>query len=352
MTINQRVFSLLIAFLLLVAVPSAFVQAQPIRFGVSASVNKGGGILVVDTIAGLAGEKAGLKKGDVILEIDGKKLATLQNYSDAVDAAKETMRMTVQRAGASEAVTLTARLVASTSDHTLEKKPTPPTPQEQVELKKRANEFFQPGARYLGTWKKEKTEDAPELSGKIALLCGEDFTGILFDPALPKTIVPFSLKQTPLSGAFPFVGRLHNTDSETLLREAAKTNTGFSTCKMLAEGKGVLELGFDGKNVVGRKDVVYLLEFVPSQQPIVRCHCEACCVCRCECLIVGCKRCIAKHGATCGGRPEDCACHTPPPPKCECTACCKCTCQCPIENCKDCVAKQAWRDLRRNGSGL
>ncbi|MDR0522439.1 MAG: PDZ domain-containing protein [Planctomycetaceae bacterium] len=69
------------------------------KFGVRAMTRDDGkGVMVTEVVQGLPGALAGLEQGDVILEIDGKTLRNEQDYSDAVDAAGETMTMKIRNA--------------------------------------------------------------------------------------------------------------------------------------------------------------------------------------------------------------------------------------------------------------
>jgi WD40 repeat protein len=84
--------------------------AEQIRFGVQAAENNGDGMLVERVFPGYAGEKAGLKRGDVILAINGKAIKTEQEYSDAVDASGKTMLLMLRKAGARNVVTIGVEL--------------------------------------------------------------------------------------------------------------------------------------------------------------------------------------------------------------------------------------------------
>jgi len=64
-------------------------------FGVKAAENNGTGVKVTEVVANLPGQKAGFEVGDVILEINGTKIANEQGYSDAIDRAGQTARMKV-----------------------------------------------------------------------------------------------------------------------------------------------------------------------------------------------------------------------------------------------------------------
>lgn len=64
-------------------------------FGVKAAENNGSGVKVVEVVAGLPGQKSGFEVNDVILEINGTKIASEQDYSDAIDRAGKVARMKV-----------------------------------------------------------------------------------------------------------------------------------------------------------------------------------------------------------------------------------------------------------------
>ena len=91
------------------AVPAA-PQVEQVRFGVQAADNDGNGVIVEQVFEGYAGHKAGLRRGDVILAINGKKVATEKEYSDAVDASGKTMLLMVRKAGAGNIVTIAVEL--------------------------------------------------------------------------------------------------------------------------------------------------------------------------------------------------------------------------------------------------
>jgi membrane-associated protease RseP (regulator of RpoE activity) len=64
-------------------------------FGVKAIENNGNGVKVTEVIAGLPGQKSGFEVNDVILEINGMKITSEQEYSDAIDRAGKVARMKV-----------------------------------------------------------------------------------------------------------------------------------------------------------------------------------------------------------------------------------------------------------------
>jgi S1-C subfamily serine protease len=67
-------------------------------FGVRcADRNDNNGVTVTRVFPGYSGARAGLKKGDVILEIDEQRIWDIQDYSDAVNAATgKIMRLKVR----------------------------------------------------------------------------------------------------------------------------------------------------------------------------------------------------------------------------------------------------------------
>jgi len=79
---------------------------EPIRFGVTVSVYSGGGLLVEDVLEGHAGQRGGLRRGDVILALNGRAVTTLQEYSDAVDTAGRMMLVTLRRTGSANPITI------------------------------------------------------------------------------------------------------------------------------------------------------------------------------------------------------------------------------------------------------
>jgi len=64
-------------------------------FGVKAENNNGTGVKVTEVVANLPGQKAGFEVGDVILEINGTRITSEQDYSDAIDRAGQAARMKV-----------------------------------------------------------------------------------------------------------------------------------------------------------------------------------------------------------------------------------------------------------------
>lgn len=64
-------------------------------FGVKAVGNNGNGVKITEVVAGLPGQKSGFEVNDVILEINGAKIASEQDYSDAIDRAGKVARMKV-----------------------------------------------------------------------------------------------------------------------------------------------------------------------------------------------------------------------------------------------------------------
>ena len=69
-------------------------NTEPV-FGVKAVGNNGNGVKVTEVVAGLPGQKAGFEVNDIILEINGTKIASEQDYSDAIDRTGKVARMVV-----------------------------------------------------------------------------------------------------------------------------------------------------------------------------------------------------------------------------------------------------------------
>jgi len=64
-------------------------------FGVKAIENNGNGVKVTEVVAGQPGQKSGFEVNDVILEINGAKITSEKEYSDAIDSAGKVARMKV-----------------------------------------------------------------------------------------------------------------------------------------------------------------------------------------------------------------------------------------------------------------
>ncbi|MDR1268364.1 MAG: PDZ domain-containing protein [Planctomycetaceae bacterium] len=69
---------------------------EKVKFGVRAANNNGDGVVITDIRNKYPGAKAGLEVGDVILTIDGKKITSEKEYSDAIDAAGREMKLVVR----------------------------------------------------------------------------------------------------------------------------------------------------------------------------------------------------------------------------------------------------------------
>ena len=69
-------------------------NTEPV-FGVKAVENNGNGVKVTEVVTDLPGQKAGFEVNDVILEINGVKITSEQEYSDAIDRAGKVARMVV-----------------------------------------------------------------------------------------------------------------------------------------------------------------------------------------------------------------------------------------------------------------
>jgi membrane-associated protease RseP (regulator of RpoE activity) len=64
-------------------------------FGVEAVENSGNGVKVTKVLAEMPGQKSGFEINDVILEINGAKITSEKEYSDAIDSAGKIARMKV-----------------------------------------------------------------------------------------------------------------------------------------------------------------------------------------------------------------------------------------------------------------
>jgi len=68
----------------------------PIRLGIQAADNQGDGVIITRVVQGMPGQRAGLEVGDVILEINGKKISSEKEYSDAIDTATGNVTVTTR----------------------------------------------------------------------------------------------------------------------------------------------------------------------------------------------------------------------------------------------------------------
>jgi hypothetical protein len=92
------------------AAPAAAAPARRVSFGtVPDFAFSGPGVRVDGTVAGSPAEKAGLRAGDVILGIEGRPIASLQAFSDALKALApgQTVNVTVKRGDQELAVPVT-----------------------------------------------------------------------------------------------------------------------------------------------------------------------------------------------------------------------------------------------------
>ena len=66
-------------------------------------------VQITEVVAGSAAEAAGLKVGDLIMEVDGKTISSNSDLSDAIDAynAGDTATFTIRRSNERIAVTVT-----------------------------------------------------------------------------------------------------------------------------------------------------------------------------------------------------------------------------------------------------
>lgn len=85
-------------------------QEQKIRLGVQAADNRGDGVRITNLISGFPGKNAGLEVGDIILEINGKKITSEQEFSDAVDKADGKLEMLIRDGKNNRVVPLTIGL--------------------------------------------------------------------------------------------------------------------------------------------------------------------------------------------------------------------------------------------------
>ena len=81
---------------------------QRVRLGIQAADRQGEGVAIVRVVPNLPGSRAGLVAGDVIIEIDGKKINSEKEYSDAIDAATDKITIVTRdrRSGRPIAVTI------------------------------------------------------------------------------------------------------------------------------------------------------------------------------------------------------------------------------------------------------
>ena len=76
--------------------PPATLPTTPVRLGIQAADNQGDGVIITRVVQGMPGQRAGLEVGDVILEINGKKISSEKEYSDAIDAAVGSVTVTTR----------------------------------------------------------------------------------------------------------------------------------------------------------------------------------------------------------------------------------------------------------------
>ena len=85
-------------------------QEQKVRLGVQAANNNGDGVRITNVLAGYPAATAGLEAGDLILEINGKKITSEQDYSDAIDQATDKLEMLIRDHKSGRNVPLTISL--------------------------------------------------------------------------------------------------------------------------------------------------------------------------------------------------------------------------------------------------
>ena len=87
---------------------------ERVRLGIQAANHEGEGVIIRRVVDNYPGQKVGLEVGDVILEIDGKKISTEKEYSDAIDAASERITIkTRNKSGKIDTVTINMRETAT-----------------------------------------------------------------------------------------------------------------------------------------------------------------------------------------------------------------------------------------------
>jgi hypothetical protein len=76
------------------------------KLGIQAADNNGDGVKITRVFPNLPGMRAGLEVGDIIISIDGKKINSEKDYSDAVDAAGDEMKVETRNARGGTSVTV------------------------------------------------------------------------------------------------------------------------------------------------------------------------------------------------------------------------------------------------------
>jgi C-terminal processing protease CtpA/Prc len=77
------------------------------RFGVRVATNNGFGVRITDVTKNSAGQEARLQQDDIILTIDGKRVRSLKDFSDAVDASGNRMLVDVYKSDSGKVVEIT-----------------------------------------------------------------------------------------------------------------------------------------------------------------------------------------------------------------------------------------------------
>ena len=89
------------------ATEPANAEPKKVRLGVQAANNKGDGVIITRVVPDFPGQRAGLEVGDVIIEIDGKKITSEKEFSDAIDAASGKITLvTRNKSGKTDRVTV------------------------------------------------------------------------------------------------------------------------------------------------------------------------------------------------------------------------------------------------------
>ncbi|MDR2754588.1 MAG: PDZ domain-containing protein [Planctomycetaceae bacterium] len=92
--------------------PTSNPNPTKVKIGVRVLDNKGDGVLVTQILPSFPGAKAGLETGDVILSINGKKITSEKEYSDAVDAADREMKLEVRNKNGGHRTTVIVQITA------------------------------------------------------------------------------------------------------------------------------------------------------------------------------------------------------------------------------------------------
>lgn len=94
------------------ATTTSAASEEKVKFGIRAVSNNGDGVRITEVVPSYPGAKAGLEVGDIILTIDGKKITSEKEYSDAVDAAGRDMKLEVRSKKGGNVCTVVAQMTA------------------------------------------------------------------------------------------------------------------------------------------------------------------------------------------------------------------------------------------------